>query len=83
MSTKPGGSDDLYYCLQQSWGKVMFLHRELVAAPETCAGWQAGGTHPTAMLSYLLIKIGCCDLFLKIYFLKSIFIKRTSFGTTW
>ena len=44
-------------------------------------GWHVGGTHPTAMLSYLLIKIGCCDLFLEIYFLKSIFIKRTSFGT--
>ena len=36
-------------------------------------GWQAGGMHPNAMLSYLLIKIGCCDLFLEIYFLKSIF----------
>ena len=36
-------------------------------------GWQAGSTHPTAMLSYLLIKIGCCDLFLDIFFLKSIF----------
>ena len=36
-------------------------------------GWQAAGKHPTEMLSYLLIKIGCCDLFLEIYFLKSIF----------
>ena len=36
-------------------------------------GWQAGGTNPTAMLSYLLIKIDCCNLFLDIYFLKSIF----------
>ena len=33
-------------------------------------GWQAGGTNPTAMLSYLLIKIDCCNLFLEIYFLN-------------
>ena len=30
-------------------------------------GWQAGGTHPTGMLSCLLIQIGCCDLFLEIH----------------
>ena len=35
--------------------------------------WQAGGTNPTAMLSYLLMKIYCCNLILEIYFLKSIF----------
>ena len=35
--------------------------------------WQAGGTHPTAMLFYLLIQIGFCDLFFQIYFSKSIF----------
>ena len=36
-------------------------------------GWQAGGTNPTAMLSYLLMKIYSCNLILEIYFWKSIF----------
>ena len=35
MSAKPGGSNDLYYRLQRSWGKVMFLHPQLVAVAET------------------------------------------------
>ena len=35
MSTEAGGSDNLYYRPQQSWGKVMFLHPQLVAAAET------------------------------------------------
>ena len=48
MSTKAGGTDDLYY--RPRGRRNMY-------------GWQAGGMQPTAMLSYLLIQIGFCDLF--------------------
>ena len=70
MSTKAGGSD-LYYRQQLSWGKVMFLHvsvnlSRISGSRQNTYGWQAGGTHPTGMLSCLLIQIGCCDLFLEI-----------------
>ena len=72
MSTKAGGSDDLYYRQQWSWGKVMFLHVSVILSTisgghRNTYGWQAGSTHPTGMLSCLLIQIGCCDLFLEIH----------------
>ena len=70
MSTKAGGSD-LYYRQQRSWGKVMFLHvsvnmSRISGGRRNTYGWQVGGTHPTGMLSCLLIQIRCCDLFLEI-----------------
>ena len=68
---KAGGSD-LYYRPQQSWSKVMFLHvsvniSTISGGRRNTYGWQAAGTHPTGMLSCLLIQIGCCDLFLEIH----------------
>ena len=69
------------WCQQNKIGARLCFYIEISGSRRNMYGWQAGGMHPTAMLSYLLIKIGCCDLFLEIYFLKSIFIKRTSFGT--
>ena len=70
MSTKAGGSD-LYYRYQRSWGKVIFLHVSVnmsrIFGGRNTYGWQAGATHPTGMLSCLLIQIGCCHLFLEIH----------------
>ena len=42
---------------------------QLVAATETwnTYGCQVGATHPTGMLSCVLIQIGCCDLFLEFH----------------
>ena len=44
------------YRPQRSWGKVMFLHVSVILSTisggrRNTYGWQAGGTHPTGMLS--------------------------------
>ena len=49
-----------------------------MAAPEIRTLSKAGGMHPTGMLCYFLIEIGCYDLFLEIHVYN-----RTIFGTTW
>ena len=47
---------DSSYRPQWSWGKVMFLHVSVILSTisggrRNTYGWQAGGTHPTGMLS--------------------------------
>ena len=48
--------DYFFYRPQRSWGKVMFLHVSVILSTisgdrRNTYGWQAGGMHPTEMLS--------------------------------
>ena len=54
----------------------LWLSLQLLVVAERRTLGKAGGTHPTGMVSYLLIEIGCYDLFLEIHVYN-----RTTFGT--
>ena len=53
----------------------IWLCSQLVAAPEIRTLSKAGGMHPTGMLCYFLIEIGCYDLFLEIHVIIVLYLE--------